>query len=126
MRVHLLVGFFAGRVYFPSFRAATSNIKALLNYPEKVCRHHASRGLAVLLRHGVGSCAPSADVASRIMEISSTNDGSNVQGNIEKGACITFGDEQSQPWRVVQTWLGLRHDLAAVALLQVGFLVVHD
>lgn len=33
---------------------------------------------------------------------------------------VTFGDEQRQPWRVVQTWLDLRHDLAVVALLQVG------
>lgn len=32
---------------------------------------------------------------------------------------MTFGDEQCQPWRIVQTWLELRHDLAAVALLQV-------
>lgn len=33
---------------------------------------------------------------------------------------LTFADEQTQPWKVVQTWLELRHDLAVVALLQVG------
>lgn len=44
--------------------------------------------------------------------------GSVRQGRDEQ-ACMAFSDEQYQPWRVIQTWLELRHDLAAVALLQV-------
>lgn len=49
------------------------------------------------------------------------NNGSNgTSSGSEDLPRVTFGDEQQQPWRVVQTWLDLRHDLAVVALLQVG------
>lgn len=113
----------------------------------KVCRHHASRGLAVLLRHGIGGkngdpCPPPppASAAAMVRRINtggdsvlnigrrrskqnavSTNDqgGTGSGGGSGSAPRVTFGDEQRQPWRVVQTWLNLRHDLAVVALSQV-------
>lgn len=47
-----------------------------------------------------------------------SRDGGNA-GVREVATTVTFGDEQNQPWRTIQIWLELRHDLAAVALLQV-------
>lgn len=47
-------------------------------------------------------------------------DGDDIKVRREVRTTVTFGDEQNQPWRTIQIWLELRHDLAAVALLQVG------
>lgn len=120
-----------------------------LSNSEQVCRHHASRGLAVLLRHGLGgkggkSSPPyPANGATALMGKLTTGasslssgrkygDNDNTDGSIQHGMAmknaggisgghsrVMFDDEQRQPWRVIQTWLELRHDLAAVALLQV-------
>lgn len=109
----------------------------------QVCRHHASRGLAILLRHGLGgkrgdpyptsAASASTDLAYRLNAgrgavSSSGSTGGVAQGVAECGegggqglSRVTLGDEQRQPWRVVQTWLELRHDLAAVALLQASW-----
>eukprot|EP00903_Cladosiphon_okamuranus_P012352 g11581.t1 len=106
---------------------------ALLDGKLRVCRHHASRGLAVLLRHGLG--ANSGDFGNATALVRGINPGrGSVLNNGRRGSntCftkgtssgsegrtrVTFWDEQRQPWRVVQTWLDLRHDLAVVALLQ--------
>lgn len=56
---------------------------------------------------GVGGAAP-AGAASN-----------GVAGDEGLFSRVVFGDDQRQPWKVVQTWLELRHDLAVVALLQV-------
>lgn len=50
--------------------------------------------------------------------VNSSDDYSTTQ-DTEKGASVIFGGEQRQPWKVVNAWLELRHDLAVVALLQV-------
>lgn len=85
-----------------------------------MCRHHASRGLAVLLRHGLGGCCPPVKLEPRAVLLSKGNgDGGDIPGTAGSAGVI-FDDEQSQPWKVVQTWLELRHDLAVVALLQVS------
>ncbi|CAN0183838.1 unnamed protein product, partial [Pylaiella littoralis] len=116
---------------------------ALLDGKLRVCRHHASRGLAILLRHGLGgkrgdpyptsAASASTDLAYRLNAgrgavSSSGSTGGVAQGVAECGegggqglSRVTLGDEQRQPWRVVQTWLELRHDLAAVALLQASW-----
>ncbi|CAM9209213.1 unnamed protein product [Ectocarpus sp. 4 AP-2014] len=121
---------------------------ALLDGKFRVCRHHASRGLAVLLRHGLGgkggkSFSPHpANGATALMGKLTTGasilsngrkfgDNDNTDGSIQHAMAmknasgisgghsrVMFDDEQRQPWRIVQTWLELRHDLAAVALLQ--------
>ncbi|CAM9247576.1 unnamed protein product, partial [Ectocarpus fasciculatus] len=120
---------------------------ALLDGKFRVCRHHASRGLAVLLRHGLGGKGGKpfpphpANAATALLgklttgatSLSSgrTDDNDSPDGSIQHRIAIkngggssrglsrvTFDDEQRQPWRVIQTWLELRHDLAAVALLQ--------
>lgn len=84
----------------------------------QVCRHHASRGLAVLLRHGRGGPGVPTAPVPRVTEIHSRGDNSTTQGAPNR-ASIVFGGEQRQPWKVVNAWLELRHDLAMVALLQV-------
>ncbi|CAM9390873.1 unnamed protein product, partial [Hapterophycus canaliculatus] len=122
---------------------------ALLDGKLRVCRHHASRGLAVLLRHGLSvkskdasspTPPPSATSAmvrrftsggaplSSSRAVNDTADaggatlntlpgvgGTRRSGGSQGGGIseLTFGDEKRQPWKVVQTWLGLRHDLAA-------------
>ncbi|CAB1113909.1 unnamed protein product [Ectocarpus sp. CCAP 1310/34] len=121
---------------------------ALLDGKFRVCRHHASRGLAVLLRHGLGekggksfpphrangataSMGKLTTGASSLSSGRQYGDNDNTDGSIQhamamKNAGGTSGghsrvmldDEQRQPWRVIRTWLELRHDLAAVALLQ--------
>ncbi|CAM9842457.1 unnamed protein product [Ectocarpus sp. 12 AP-2014] len=121
---------------------------ALLDGKFRVCRHHASRGLAVLLRHGLGGKGGKsfplypANGATALMGKLTTGasslssgrkygDNGNTDGSIQHAMAmknaggisgghsrVTFDDEQRQPWRVIQTWLELRHDLAAVALLQ--------
>ncbi|CAM9135050.1 unnamed protein product [Scytosiphon promiscuus] len=129
---------------------------ALLDGKLRVCRHHASRGLAVLLRHGLNcksegtsfSCpspgtaalarrfhsggAPlssrkavkdAADSGGAALTASAGVGGAKESGGGEGGGIpgLSLGDEQRQPWKVVQTWLELRHDLAVVALLQAIF-----
>lgn len=92
----------------------------------KVCRHHASRGLAVLLRHGLGGDGgdprpppTTAAAAALVRRVRPVDQGGDAGGRQSIAPRVTFGDEQRQPWRVIQTWLDLRHDLAVVALLQV-------
>lgn len=53
-----------------------------------------------------------------VTAVNSSDDHSPTQG-ASKRASIAFGGEQRQPWKVVNAWLELRHDLAVVALLQV-------
>ncbi|CAM9264371.1 unnamed protein product [Ectocarpus sp. 12 AP-2014] len=121
---------------------------ALLDGKFRVCRHHASRGLAVLLRHGLGgkggkyfppypangataSMGKLTTGASSLSTGRKYGDNDNTDGSIQHAMAmksaggvsgghsrVVFDDEQRQPWRVIQTWLELRHDLAAVALLQ--------
>jgi len=106
----------------------------------QVCRHHASRGLAVLLSHGLGpngrdgpTLPPPASAATALAGLvdlggvtplnsgrrAGENDGVGGTGDSDFSSCVVFGDDQRQPWKVVQTWLELRHDLTVVALLQV-------
>lgn len=72
------------------------------------------------MRHGMGCCSP-AVIEPHFPAVGTSyegRDGVNA-GVREVATTVTFSDEHNQPWRTIQIWLELRHDLAAVALLQV-------
>lgn len=96
-------------------------------YCSQVCRHHASRGLAVLVKYGYDKrCFPDAGTPPRPCAAGShASDGGvevpGARGVVGAGIALA-ADAEDEPWRVIRSWLELRHDLAVVALLQVSFI----
>ncbi|CAM9226721.1 unnamed protein product, partial [Choristocarpus tenellus] len=108
----------------------------------RVCRHHASRALAILLRHGLDlhsmATATTSAHAEGILFGHGAENGEGGSGvYFSRSTAPIAGDGMTGgtptrsgqglpplrspddlPWKVVLLWLELRHDLATVALLQ--------